>query len=161
MQQCPIVTGKNLRSPRPSIGKSIEVKAATGTPDDIKGRIRACNRVQRPRLPRPPHRQPCKIFAMDLQRHPRFRLLENVTHAQWSLPCSRVLESIINPHLIIIAPRACIDYVLIHGTSRDLRTSDQRRGLLDLIERADVWPDWRKSQGPSLWMGLVDVFLFD
>ena len=90
-------------------GNRLEVETATGSPDDIKGRLRAWYRV------RGREYFGGRIGALTkslpwVDEAPPFRLLE--MSCQWG-SCSPTGQIIINPHLVK-APRNCIDYVLIH-----------------------------------------------
>jgi len=145
----PIVTGKPTVPPL--IGSRLEVQAATGTPDDIKGRIRAWHRVKgRDYLAR-------RIDSLAkslpwIAAPPPFRLLE--MSRQWG-SCSSACEVIINPHLIK-APRACIDYVLIHELAH-LKHHDHGADFWNLIDAHAG--DWRKAKHHL--DGLVEVLLLD
>lgn len=133
------------------IGNRLEVQTATGTPDDIRGRIRAWHRVKgRDYLAR---RIDSLVRSLPwVSAPPPFRLLE--MSRQWG-SCSAAGEIILNPHLIK-APRACIDYVLIHELAH-LKHHDHGTDFWKLIDAHAG--DWRKSKHHL--DGLVEVLLTD
>jgi len=130
-------------------GNRLEVETATGSTDDIKGRLRAWYRVRgRDYLSR-------RIDALAkslpwVNAPPSFRLLE--MSRQWG-SCSPSGEIIINPHLVK-APRNCIDYVLIHELAH-LKHHDHGAEFWKLIDAHAG--DWRSSK--RYLDGLVEVLL--
>ncbi|MCV2893338.1 M48 family metallopeptidase [Lentibacter sp. XHP0401] len=120
------------------IGNRLEVQSATGTPDDIRGRVRAWYRVKgRDYLAR-------RIDSLSqslpwVTAPPPFRLLE--MSRQWG-SCSPAGEVILNSHLIK-APRACIDYVLVHELAH-LKYHDHGPNFWKLIDAHAG--DWRKAK---------------
>lgn len=133
------------------IGNRLEVQTAIGTPDDIKGRIRAWFRVKgRDYLAR-------RIDSLSqslpwVSAPPPFRLLE--MSSQWG-SCSPAGEIILNPHLIK-APRACIDYVLVHELAH-LKHHDHGTEFWKLIDTHAR--DWRKAKHHL--DGLVELILHE
>ena len=131
------------------IGDRLEVQTKSCAADDIRGRIRAWYRVKgRDYLAR-------RLDALSkslpwVAATPPFRLLE-MSH-QWG-SCSPSGEIILNPHLIK-APRACIDYVLVHELAH-IKHHDHGAAFWKLI---DVHAgDWRKSKHHL--DGLVEVVM--
>lgn len=133
------------------MGNRLEVQTATGTSDEIRGRIRAWHRVKgRDYLAR-------RIDSLAkslpwVSAPPPFRLLE--MSRQWG-SCSPAGEIILNPHLIK-APRACIDYVVIHELAH-LKHHDHGTAFWKLIDAHAG--DWRKAKHHL--DGLVEVLLVD
>jgi hypothetical protein len=131
------------------MGNRLEVQTKSGAADDIRGRIRAWYRVKgRDYLARR-----LDVLSKSLPwvaATPPFRLLE--MSRQWG-SCSPSGEIILNPHLIK-APRACIDYVLVHELAH-LKHHDHGTAFWKLI---DVHAgDWRKSKHHL--DGLVEVVM--
>ena len=90
-------------------GNRLEVESRTGEPDDIKGRVRGWYRSKaRDYLAQRLDLLSARLAWVDST--PSFRLLEMTR--QWG-SCSPSGQIILNPHLIK-APRACVDYVVIH-----------------------------------------------
>jgi predicted metal-dependent hydrolase len=120
------------------IGNRLEVQTASGTSDDIRGRVRAWYRVKgRDYLAR-------RIDSLSqslpwVSAPPPFRLLE--MSSQWG-SCSTAGEVILNQHLIK-APRTCIDYVLVHELTH-LKHHDHGPAFWKLIERHV--PNWRRAK---------------
>lgn len=133
------------------MGNRLEVQTAVGTPDDIRGRVRAWYRVKsRDYLAR-------RIDSLSeslpwVTSPPPFRLLE--MSSQWG-SCSPEGDVILNPHLIK-APRACIDYVLIHELAH-LRHHDHGAEFWQLL---DIHVPDRHNVKRNL-DGLVEVLLAD
>ncbi|WP_271437094.1 M48 family metallopeptidase [Lentibacter algarum] len=133
------------------IGNRLEVQSATGAPEDIRGRVRAWYRVKgRDYLAR-------RIDSLSqslpwVTSPPPFRLLE--MSSQWG-SCSPAGEVILNPHLIK-APRACIDYVLVHELAH-LKYHDHGPNFWKLIDAHAG--DWHKVKNHL--DGLVEVLLAD
>jgi predicted metal-dependent hydrolase len=130
------VTGKPA-GPR-LIGNQLEVQSATGDMADIRGRIRAWYRVKgRDYFAR---RIDCLVKTLPwVTKPPPFRLLDMTR--QWG-SCSPAGEVILNPHLIK-APRACIDYVLVHELAH-LKHHDHGSQFWKLIDAHAG--DWRKAK---------------
>lgn len=133
------------------IGNRLEVQTKSGASDDIRGRIRAWYRVKgRDYLAR-------RLDALSnslpwVAATPPFRLLE--MSRQWG-SCSPSGEIILNPHLIK-APRACIDYVLVHELAH-LKHHDHGTDFWKLIDAHGG--DWRKSKHRL--DGLVEVLMHE
>lgn len=90
-------------------GNRLEVESRTGDPDDIKGRVRGWYRSRaRDYLAQRLDLLSAKLSWVDTT--PPFKLLEMTR--QWG-SCSPSGRIILNPHLIK-APRASVDYVVIH-----------------------------------------------
>lgn len=136
-------------APTRLIGNRLEVQTATGVQGDIKGRIRAWYRVKgRDYLAR-------RIDSLSkslpwVAAPPPFRQLEMGT--QWG-SCSPAGEIILNTHLIK-APRACIDYVIIHEMAH-LKHHDHGPAFWHLID--GHIPAWRETKRKL--DGLVEVIL--
>jgi predicted metal-dependent hydrolase len=130
------VTGKPA-GPR-LIGNQLEVQSATGDMADVRGRIRAWYRVKgRDYFAR---RIDCLVKTLPwVTTPPTFRLLDMTR--QWG-SCSPTGEVILNPHLIK-APRACIDYVLVHELAH-LKHHDHGPQFWKLIDAHAG--DWRKAK---------------
>ena len=130
-------------------GNRLEVQSASGSPDNIKGRIRAWYRVKgRDYLAR-------RIDALTktlpwTKTAPPFRLLDMTS--QWG-SCSPAGEIILNSHLIK-APRNCIDCVLIHELAH-LKHHDHGPEFWKLVDTHAG--DWRKAKHHL--DGLVEVLL--
>jgi len=90
-------------------GNRLEVESRTGDPDDIKGRVRGWYRSKaRDYLAQRLDLLSTRLSWVD--KTPPFKLLEMTR--QWG-SCSPSGRIILNPHLIK-APRASVDYVVIH-----------------------------------------------
>jgi len=90
-------------------GNRLEVESRTGDPDDIKGRVRGWYRTKaRDYLAQRLDMLSARLSWVDTA--PPFKLLEMTR--QWG-SCSPSGRIILNPHLIK-APRASVDYVVIH-----------------------------------------------
>lgn len=90
-------------------GNRLEVESRTGDPDDIKGRVRGWYRSRaRDYLAQRLDLLSAKLSWVGMT--PPFKLLEMTR--QWG-SCSPSGRIILNPHLIK-APRASVDYVIIH-----------------------------------------------
>lgn len=90
-------------------GNRLEVESRTGDPEDIKGRVRGWYRSKaRDYLAQRLDRLSARLSWIDAT--PPFKLLEMTR--QWG-SCSPTGQIILNPHLVK-APRACVDYVVIH-----------------------------------------------
>jgi hypothetical protein len=125
------------------------VQSASGSPDNIKGRIRAWYRVKgRDYLAR-------RIDALTktlpwTKTAPPFRLLDMTS--QWG-SCSPAGEIILNPHLIK-APRNCIDCVFIHELA-NLKHHDHGPEFWKLVDT--YAGDWRKAKHHL--DGLVEILM--
>lgn len=105
---------KVVLSPKPAKlaklrGNRLEIESRTGVPDEIRGRVRGWLRIKA----RDYFARRLDILSEKLPwvtSTPPFRLLEMTR--QWG-SCSPAGQIILNPHLVK-APRACIDYVIIH-----------------------------------------------
>jgi predicted metal-dependent hydrolase len=133
------------------LGNRLEVQTVSGTSDDIRGRVRAWYRVKgRDYFVR-------RIDSLSqslpwVKAPPPFRLLEMAT--QWG-SCSPAGEIILNRHLIK-APRACIDYVIVHELAH-LKHHDHGTEFWKLIDAHAG--DWRKAKHHL--DGLAEVLLSD
>lgn len=131
------------------MGNRLEVQTANGSPDDVRGRVRAWYRVKgRDYLARRIDRLSQSLPWVTAP--PPFRLLE--MSSQWG-SCSPAGEVILNPHLIK-APRACIDYVLLHELAH-LKHHDHGADFWKLIDAHAG--DWRKAKHHL--DGLVEVLM--
>jgi hypothetical protein len=134
-----LMSGPKIKPASPRlIGNQLEVQSATGDMADVRGRIRAWYRVKgRDYFAR---RIDCLVKTLPwVTKPPPFRLLDMTR--QWG-SCSPAGEVILNPHLIK-APRACIDYVLVHELAH-LKHQDQGSQFWNLIDAHAG--DWRKAK---------------
>ena len=130
-------------------GNRLEVEVRSGGADDTKSRVRAWYRVKgRDYFAR--RLDTLSASLPWITKRPTFRLLE--MQRQWG-SCAPSGEIILNPHLIK-APRACIDYVLVHELAH-LKHHDHGREFWKLIDAHAG--DWRKAKHHL--DGLVEVFL--
>jgi predicted metal-dependent hydrolase len=103
-----VITAKPSKSAKLR-GNRLEVESRTGDPGDIKGRVRGWYRSKaRDYLAQRLDLLSSRLAWVDTT--PPFKLLEMTR--QWG-SCSPTGQIILNPHLIK-APRACVDYVVIH-----------------------------------------------
>lgn len=123
--------------PKPArlVASRLQVETQRQTPEDIRARVRAWYKVRgRDYLARR-LAQVSKSLPW-VQQVPALRLLE--MKRQWG-SCSPTGEIIVNTHLVK-APRACIDYVLIHELAH-LKHHDHGPEFWKLLD--DHAPDWR------------------
>lgn len=131
------------------MGNRLEVQTAVGSPDDIRSRVRAWYKVKC----RDYFARRIDSFSQSLPwvtAPPPFRLLE--MSSQWG-SCSPAGEVILNPHLIK-APRACIDYVLVHELAH-LKHHDHGAEFWKLIDAHAG--EWRKAKNHL--DGLVELIM--
>lgn len=115
-------------------GNRLEVESRTGEPNDIKGRVRGWYRAKaRDYLA---HRLDLLSARFPwIDTPPPFRLLEMTR--QWG-SCSPSGQIILNPHLVK-APRACVDYVVIHELAH-LKHHNHGREFFQVLDQQA--PDW-------------------
>jgi len=130
-------------------GNRLEVETRTGSTADIRGRLRGWYRAKG----RDYFDRRIKSLSGELPwvtSIPKFRLLD--MSRQWG-SCSTEGEIILNTHLIK-APRACIDYVIIHEMAH-LKHHDHGPAFWQLIN--GHIPGWRETKRKL--DGLVEVLL--
>ncbi|MBL9049225.1 MAG: M48 family metallopeptidase [Tabrizicola sp.] len=119
-------------------GNRLEVESRTGDPDDIKGRVRGWYRSKaRDYLAQRLDMLSARLTWVDTT--PPFKLLEMTR--QWG-SCSPSGRIILNPHLIK-APRASVDYVIIHELAH-LIHHNHGREFFRVLDR-EV-PDWNNHK---------------
>lgn len=132
-----IIAGKPSKSAKLR-GNRLEVESRAGDPDDIMGRVRGWYRSKaRDYLARRLDELSARLPWVDTT--PRFKLLEMTR--QWG-SCSSTGQIILNPNLIK-APRACVDYVVIHELAH-LVHHNHGPEFFRVLER-EV-PNWRAEK---------------
>ena len=119
-------------------GNRLEVESRTGDPDDIKGRVRGWYRSRaRDYLAQRLDLLSAKLSWVDTT--PPFKLLEMTR--QWG-SCSPSGRIILHPHLIK-APRASVDYVIIHELAH-LIHHNHGPEFFRVLDRE--MPDWNRHK---------------
>ena len=130
-------------------GNRLEVESRSGDPVDIKGRVRGWYRSKA----RDYLAQRLDLLSARLawvNTMPPFKLLNMAR--QWG-SCSPSGKIILNPHLIK-APRACVDYVVIHELAH-LIHHNHGPDFFRILDR-EV-PDW--NQHKQVLDGMVELLM--
>lgn len=132
-------------------GNRLEVETRSSDPMDIRGKVRAWYRVRaRDYFARKIDEAAGRLPWVD--GAPPLRLLE--MSKQWG-SCTANGQIILNPHLIK-APRACIEYVILHELVH-LKHHDHGPGFWRLLD--EQMPNWRGNK--QTLDGLAELLLFD